>query len=194
MTTPLAVRSNVRFLQRDALREGPRGRISRHRRPPPDAPTVSSSSTSRTFRKQRIRRERFLEERDARVEHAVVHDRVVGVARHEKHLLISGTQRGRDAIGQLRPAHPRHHHVRHEQVNLRGILFAHEERLAAVLRLEHIVATAPRIVPRATTERTCSSSSTRRIVSEPRKVEDNGRLCASAESSSTASSRAEDRS
>lgn len=51
--------------------------------------------------KQGIRRDRFLDERSARLQRPMMHDRVVGIARHEDHL-EAGTD-GKDAVCQLPP-------------------------------------------------------------------------------------------
>jgi len=82
-----------------------------------------------------------LQEGHARVEHPVLQDRVVGVARHEQHLHL-GTLWGQ-ALGQLAAAHAREHHVGQQQVDARSVLLADQQRLTAVGRVEHDVAAAP---------------------------------------------------
>src|SRR5438045_2355351 len=58
---------------------------------------------------QRSRRERFLQKMQTRLEHAVVRNRLVGVARHPKH--ASGGTRLADAIGKITAAGLRHNNV-----------------------------------------------------------------------------------
>ena len=53
---------------------------------------------------ERVRCDRLLEEHDARVEEAVLNDRLVGVARHEEHLDV-GAQ-GADAKADASPSLP----------------------------------------------------------------------------------------
>src|SRR5262249_24400246 len=60
-----------------------------------------------------VRREGLLQEDGPRVEHAVVHDRVVGVARHVEDLQPRAGLY--EAIGEVAPAHLRHDDVGQEQ-------------------------------------------------------------------------------
>ena len=68
----------------------------------------------------------------------MVDDGAPGVARNveDAHL---GPQ-GREALGQLAAAHAGHHHVGEQQMDLGLVLLADEEGLAAVLRVEDVVA------------------------------------------------------
>src|SRR5207248_1779506 len=79
-----------------------------------------------------------LQKGDAGVEHAVVDDGVVGVARHvqDAHVRADAEQ----ALGELAAAHARHHHVGEQEVDGRRVLLADEQRVAARLRLQHVVA------------------------------------------------------
>jgi hypothetical protein len=58
-------------------------------------------------------RDGLLQERHAGVEDPVLEHGVVGVARHEDHLHL-GTK-GREALGELPPAHAGQHHVRQQR-------------------------------------------------------------------------------
>ena len=105
-------------------------------------PAVSSAQDLPHLPRERAGRDRLLEKGDARVEDAVLEDGVVGVAGHEEHLHLRPQRR--EALGELPPAHAGHHDVGQQQVDLRPVLLADEQRLAAVRRLEHDVAVAPK--------------------------------------------------
>jgi len=63
--------------------------------------------------------DRTLKIRDARIEDAVLDDRIIGVPRHEVHL-HRGPQR-RQACRELSPAHAGKDDVRQQQVDLRAV-------------------------------------------------------------------------
>lgn len=54
------------------------------------------------------------------VQHPVVDDRVVGVPGHEQHADLRA--QCADPIRQFRPAHPRHHYIREQEVDGAGVL------------------------------------------------------------------------
>ena len=88
--------------------------------------------------RQAVGVERLLQERDARLEHAVVSDRRVGVAGDVEHVR-PGPHRGNGAC-DVGAAHSRHHDVRHEQVDRAGVPAEQFERRRPVACLQHRVA------------------------------------------------------
>src|SRR5712691_7698663 len=84
------------------------------------------------FPGQALRREGLLDESGARVQHAVVNDGIVSVARHEDHLEPGPL--GGEPVGELATAHSRHHHVSHEQVVDAVVALAEPDRLGRVAR------------------------------------------------------------
>ncbi len=102
---------------------------ARARRTRPEPGCASGCrSTSRTLRSSASGRERLLQEGDAGVEHAVVHDGVVGVAGHVEHLASPAA--AARALGELAAAHLRHHHVGQQQVDAAACCRADAQRLA----------------------------------------------------------------
>lgn len=85
-----------------------------------DDPAIGASDSFRGeyfayFTGKGFWRERFLQECQARLQNALVDDRVIGVTRDVKHLHCGA--RSHQASGQLRSADSRHDHIGHHQMN-----------------------------------------------------------------------------
>src|SRR6185312_15372134 len=90
------------------------------------------------LRRQRVRRERFLEIVHARLEHAVPNDRVVRVSGDEQDL--DGREPLRDLVRELTPAHPGEHDVGDQQIGLSGVRRNHRQRRGRIGRYEKAIA------------------------------------------------------
>ncbi len=75
---------------------------------------------------------------DPFVEHAVVHDGIVSVTRHEEHLHLRTMHC--QALDELATAHLWHDHVGHHQMNRAGESLTKQQRLPGVLGVYHLVA------------------------------------------------------
>src|SRR6185369_4074994 len=90
---------------------------------------------------QRKRRDRLRQKLDVGVEHAVLHDRVLGVSRDVQHLHPRSHRA--DTLRQFTPAHARHDYVGDQKIDLGLEFFPEQHGLATVLRVEYGVAVAP---------------------------------------------------
>jgi PPOX class probable F420-dependent enzyme len=88
--------------------------------------------------RQAVGRERLLQEFHACVEHPVVHDRVVGVPRHEEHAHLRALDE--HLLGEHAAAHLGHDHVGEQEIDLALVIGGEGERLGGPARLEHVVA------------------------------------------------------
>src|SRR5665213_627635 len=82
------------------------------------------------FASQGVHGEGLLEKLHLRLQYPVAHHRVVRVARHEQHPRLR--MEGRQPLGQLPPAHPRHYHIGYEQVDWPWVLLTETNRFLAV--------------------------------------------------------------
>src|SRR5688500_6414610 len=90
---------------------------------------------------ERVGRDGLLQEVDACVEHAVMNDRGLRIAGDVQYPHARSERL--HALDELATRHAGHHDVGDEQVDRTWILLADQERLAAVLRFEHVVADTP---------------------------------------------------
>src|SRR4029077_10158334 len=87
--------------------------------------------------RQRLRRERFLEEGRARGEDALIDDRRVRVSGEIQHSHVA-MRRGEEEA-DFAAAHPGHYNIRYEQVNVTGVALGEPEGLRTTRRDEHAV-------------------------------------------------------
>ena len=87
---------------------------------------------------ERVRRERFLKERHAGLQHAMVDDRVVGVALGEEQLHLRPL--GHELLGEPASAHARHHDVGQQELNFGRKIVGNQQCFAAVRGCQHLVA------------------------------------------------------